>query len=221
MAASFQPGERQEGDAGSVSSGDKCRDNPWSMAEAEDRHKCLRPPQHHGTHCRAPRILPVTKIYLKIIWDYAIICTGQHDSSLCRVNDYTFLAVSFEHTQVGKGSKHDFTSFCLDSGAFPVAKQSCPLSSNTMHQSHTDNIFSATTVICNVIFFLKHVEQAAWQGRWHSSMSSPTAGKVSSLWGEHHNPPCSAVPGNYPGCPDTCKQGRCSSASSPASLGTC
>lgn len=54
------------------------------------------------------------------------------------------LAVSFEHTQVGKGSKDDFMSFCLDPGVFPVAKQPCPVSSNVIHQSHTDNIFSAT-----------------------------------------------------------------------------
>lgn len=34
-------------------------------------------------------------------------------------------------------------SFCLDSGVFPVAKQSCQLSSHVIHQSNTD-IFSYT-----------------------------------------------------------------------------
>lgn len=95
-------------------------------------------------HCRASKVLPMARIYFQSIQDQAIICTGQHDSSLYAVNDYTSLAVNFEYIQVGKGCKDDFLSFCLDSGVFPVAKQSCPLSSNLVHQSHTGNIFSAT-----------------------------------------------------------------------------
>lgn len=97
------------------------------------------------------------------------------------------LAGSFEHTQVGKGSKDDFVSFCLGSGVFPVAELFWPLSSNMIHQRHTDSIFSATAKPLQslAISFSSSNTQSRLHGSGGGTCSS-SAGEVSSLERQDH-----------------------------------
>lgn len=77
-------------------------------------------------------------------------------------------------------------SFCLDSDVFPVAKQSCQLSSHMIHQSHTD-IFSAIDKpleLFAISFYSLNI-QTRLHGSGGSTAPSPALQQVrGSLWRE-------------------------------------